>query len=147
MSGRAQTIPGTQLFECHVNLPFALPFCPIHRLPPSLLSAAPCGLSAFDLGGGFACLYKSPVCALKELHSPSWRVNDSSPRTGSVLGPRARAAQESKLGAFLPAATPGMAPLATSPTPARYPGSPLAQQTRPCSWGAPGTGWTSQLTP
>lgn len=52
LSGQAQTIPGTQLFECHVKHPVALPFCPIHCLPPSPLPAAPCGLSALDLGGG-----------------------------------------------------------------------------------------------
>ncbi len=64
---------------------------------------------------GVRCLYKSPVCALSELHSPSWRVRGFSPPIGSVLGLRARAAQESESGAFPPAVSPGMAPLATSP--------------------------------
>lgn len=146
MSGRAQTIPGTQLFECHVNHPFALPFCPIHCLPPSLLSAPPCGLSALVLGGLVAWLYKSAVCAQNELHSPTWRVREFSPRTGSVLGPRARAALESELVAFLLAASPGMAPLAMSPTPVLCRGSPWAQAAQPCCWGALLTGWTSQLT-
>lgn len=147
MSGRAQTIPGTQLFDCHVNHPFPLSFCPIHCLPATLPSLCrTLWPLCFGLGGS-PCLYKSPVCAPCELHSPSWKVREPSPRTGSALGLRAPAAQESELGAFLQAASPGMAPHATSPTPAPCPGSPLAQPTRPCSWGALWTGWTSQLTP
>lgn len=55
-SGQAHTIPGAPLFECHVNHPFTLPFCPIHCLPPSLLSTPPCGLSVLELGGSPASI-------------------------------------------------------------------------------------------
>ena len=79
LNGRAQTIPGTQLCECHVNHPLHSPFLS-HSVPATLPSLCPTLRPLCSGLGGFTRLYKSSGCAPGELHSPimeSQRIQSS----------------------------------------------------------------------